>query len=61
MGTKIIKQDGKVYKFNPGDEGNLTVIGKTRDKEVDIRSRAKVIPILREMRKKPVTIGSSRG
>lgn len=63
---KLIKSDNKTYRFRPGKEGSLDVIGEQPQKQEDIFNRphvSKVIPILRDLRKKRerVNTGSVRG
>lgn len=66
MPDQIMQDSGNTYLFKPGKYGSLTQVNKPKSKQMDLSYRkvAKVVPILKSMRKRvaerPDT-ASSRG
>lgn len=64
MSDQIIQRDGSVFLFKPGQNGSTTELRKRPQKTMDLSYRkvAKVVPILKSMRKRAdADTGSSRG
>ncbi len=50
---KLINQDNKQYRFQPGRNGSLTNVSKSQGQQnlINTRNVSKVIPMLKSMRK----------
>ena len=54
MPSKMIRSDGNLYRFTPGESGSLTKFGPKRHEALveDRPSVAKVVPMLQSLRKR---------